>query len=223
MKLTKLTLCAVVAGAMAFAASTASAFPLTVKAFSGTANTTAVYGTTPTTTSAKYDKVSYNLKKVLQVITNELALRGTNVPAAYTLMYDPFQHIAYLTNNLGYYVNLSAMGMVYFSFWDIATSFKGTASNGSENDIIDVELEIYNSRPPGSTNPIDIDAWGAGNLTTSINNQGVVKMTVTEKGTGYCRIDASDDGVITGSSFNLSGSGTVTAGQMPYSIFWWND
>jgi hypothetical protein len=222
MKLTKILLATAVVGAMAFAASTASAFPLTVKAFSGTANTTAVYGTTATTTSAKYDKASYNLKKVLQVITNELALRGTNVAAANTLMYDPFLNITYLTNNLGYYVNLSAMNIAQVYFWDIATSFKGTANNGSENDIIDVELWVHHARPPGSTNEIDIDAWGAGNLTTSVNSKGVVKMTVTEKGTGYCQVDASDDGVITGSSFNLNGSGTVTSGQMPYSIYWWN-
>src|ERR1700690_340450 len=123
MKLTKILLATAIVGAMAFAASTASAFPLTVKAFNGTANTTAYYGPTnnPSATSNKIDKVSYNLKKVLTVITNELALRGTNVPAAYTLMYDPFQNVTYLTNNLGYYVNLSAMNMVYFSFWDIAT------------------------------------------------------------------------------------------------------
>src|ERR1700690_1986580 len=176
MKLTKILLATAIVGAMAFAASKASAFPLTLKAFNGTANTTAYYGPTnnPSATSNKIDKVSFNLKKILTVVTNELKLRGSNVPAAYTLMYDPFLNVTYLTNNLGYYAKLNGIVDVYF--WDIATSFKGTANSGSENDVIDAELWVHNAHPPGSATTVDIDAWGAGTLTSSINSKGVVKM-----------------------------------------------
>ena len=46
MKLTKILLCTVVAGAMAFAAKQAAAFPLTLTSESGKVNLTVYYGTT---------------------------------------------------------------------------------------------------------------------------------------------------------------------------------
>ena len=76
MKLTKIILCAAIAGAMAFAANQASAFPLIIKSASGTLTTTANYGTNSATTTAKAVKASYNIKKLLQVVTNQISVRN---------------------------------------------------------------------------------------------------------------------------------------------------
>ncbi|HTY85902.1 MAG TPA: hypothetical protein VMB80_00435, partial [Candidatus Acidoferrum sp.] len=63
MKLTKVLLCAAVAGAMAFGAGKASAFPLDLKSLSATITVTTNYSTL--SSPAKYLKKSVSLKQVL--------------------------------------------------------------------------------------------------------------------------------------------------------------
>src|SRR5487761_2502512 len=101
MKLTKIVLCAAIAGVMTLAASKVAAFPLTLTSASGTLNTTAYYGSTSSTTSNKITTASYNLKKLFMVITNQIALNSpTNpLPKDYDLVYDPYTMITYLTND----------------------------------------------------------------------------------------------------------------------------
>ena len=219
MKLTKIILCAAIAGAMAFAANQASAFPLTIKSASGKLITTANYGTNSATTTAKASKVSYNLKKMLQVVTNQIWLNTSNAtPLAYSLVYDPYTGITYLTNNIGYYHNLS--GIAYVSIYDIATTFKGNANGGSENDTIGVELDIYGYGPDGLY--YEAEAYGTGSLTASLNNQGVTKMTISLKnGSGYAEFESSDDGNVQGGSFSATGSGVAPVGGIPFSIWWY--
>jgi len=227
MKMTKILLCAVVVGAMAFTAKQASAFPLALKTESGTMNLTGTYGPLgdPSLTSNKIAKVSYNLKKVLACITNELQLRGTNstTPLNYTFMYDPYTQICFLTNADGYFVNLTSSNIATVFLDDVVTSFKGSGNGGSEKDLINVELWIHNVRPPQSEISVQFDAFGPGTISASENgNTGIAKMTITEKGIGFTDFNNSDEGIITGSTFTFTGTGTPGENQLPFSIYWWN-
>ena len=219
MKLTKIMLCAAIAGAMTLAASKVSAFPLMLSSDSGQLNTTAYYGTTSATTTNKITKVSYNLKTLFVIITNQVALNSTNpVPKAYSLMYDPYTKVVYLTNNVGYFYNLS--NIVTVSIYDIATAFNGTANGGSENDVIGVELDVFGHGPDGLY--YEAESYGTGTLTTSLGSTGVAKMTISLKnGSGYAEFQTSDDGNVKKGKFSFSGSGIAPVGGLPYSVWWW--
>jgi len=229
MKPTKILMGAVACGVMILATNIASAFPLKLTSENGTMNITGYYGPTndPTITSNKIASGSYNLKKVLMCITNEIQLRGSSTPLAYNLMYDPYLDICYLTNAGWSYVlstqDFSTNDIAHVFLSDVVTSFSGNAS-GSESDRLTVELWVHNVRPPGNTYTAEFDAIGGGTLTESENKTtGVAKMTISEKGNGYAALNNSDEGVLTTSSFSFTGSGTVAAGQLPFSIYWWNN
>ena len=226
MKLTKILVCTALAGAMAFAATKASAFPLTLTADSGTMNLTVFYGPTnnPTITSNKIAKTTYNLKSVFACITNEIHLRGSTTPLAYSLKWDPDTGSTFLTNSTGYFYDLSGSNIAVVNIGDIVTSFKGSANltSGTESDVINVEFRVV-ARPPGdAVNPTTFDAFGGGTLSASLTKTNIAKMTISGKGGGFAAQKGSDDGVITGSSFSFTGTGTAGIGLLPFSIYWFN-
>lgn len=211
---------------MAFAASQASAFPLTLTADSGTMNITAFYGPTnnPFITSNTIAKTTYNLKSVFVCITNEIRLEGSTPPLAYSLQWDPYTGNTYLTNSAGYFFDLSGSNIAVVGIGDIVTSFKGAANltSGTESDVINVEFTVR-ARPPGDAiNYTVFDAFGGGTLSASLTKTNIAKMTISEKGGGRVAQKGSDDGVITGSSFSFTGTGTAGIGLLPFSIYWYN-
>jgi len=228
MKLTKTLICAAVAGAMAFAASKASAFPLYLQSISGTVTVTTNYSTIasnglPIVAQTKYLTKSFNLKSIYSFVTNVVYQNtGTNVPAKSQIAWDPYTGNVFLTNSSGYYQSLS--GIVYMTIEDIATSFKGTAAGtnsvtGSESDVITdyMYVEGYDSHDLY----FDIyQDYGTGVLTYSVNGKtGIGKMTVVTKGGESGEYLSSNDGV---SNFTAVWSGTGKPQWVgPYSTWWY--
>jgi len=222
MKPTEILMCAMAVGAMTFAASKASAFPLTLKSLSGTITSTAIAGTS--TTATKY---SVNLKKLMLVVSNQVVLNGgLPPPANATIVVDPYQYDSvnvsfqvYLTNSSGYFYSLSSNDIAAFNIYDIATTIK--SNGGSENDTINVELDIFGAGPDGSYDEFDV--FGSGKLSASTNGKtGIVKMTISLKnGAGLGVYQDSDDGVSSG-GFNLQGSGIPPVAG-PYSTWWYDN
>jgi hypothetical protein len=222
MKPTKILICAMAVGVMTFAASKASAFPLTLKSLSGTITSTAIAGTSTTAT-----KSSVNLKKLMLVVSNEVVLNGGPTPPANaTIVVDPYQYDSvnvsfqvYLTNSSGYFYSLSSNNVAFFNIYDIATTIK--SNGGSEKDTINVELDIFGIGPDGLY--YEFDVFGNGKLSASTNGKtGIVKMTISlGKGAGYGVYQDSDDGV-SGGGVNLQGSGIPPITE-PYSTFWYNN
>jgi len=210
---------------MAFAATKASAFPLTLTADSGTMNLTAFYGPTnnPTITSNKIAKTTYNLKSVFACITNEIRLQGSTPPLTYSLKWDPYTGSTFLTNSAGYFFDLSGSNIAVVNIGDIASSFKGGANltSGTESDVLNIEFRV-SARPLGNTNYTTFDAFGGGTLSASLTKTNIAKMTISGKGGGFAAQKGSDDGVITGSSFSFTGTGTAGIGLLPFSIYWFN-
>jgi len=221
MKPTQFLMCALALGAMTFAASKTSAFPLTLKSLSGTITSTAVAGTSTTAT-----KSSIVLKKLMLVVSNEVVLAGgPPPPAKATIVVDTYQYDSvnvrfqvYLTNSTGYFYSLSSNNMAYFNITDMATTIK---SNGSESDSILAELDMFGNALDGSY--FEFDVIGNAKLSASTNSKtGVTSTTISlANGTGYGAYESSDDGVSAG-GFNLQGSGIpLVAG--PYSTWWYNN
>jgi len=220
MKLTKVLLCAAVAGAMAFGAGKASAFPLDLKSLSATITVTTNYSTL--SSPAKYLKKSVSLKQVLMMVTNTVRYyTGTNPPQGVRIAWDPYgSYYPYLTNSLGYYHSLSGIAYAYVE--DIATSFKGNGgSGGSESDVIVFYLDIYGYDL--NTNYWEIyQDYGTGTLKASASSSGTTTMTISSKGGGYGEILNSDDGVSSGNA-TFKGTGQPLSGQIPYSVWYWAD
>lgn len=225
MKLTKILLIATVAGAIAFAASKASAFPLYLKSLSGTVTVTTNYSTiesnnVPIVDSAKYTVDRFSLKDLYTFITNRVYLNtGTNVPPKTQIAWDPYvSSYPYLTNSsTGYYQSLSSM--MYMEIEDIATSFKGgNGSGGSESDVITDYLDLYGDDLSGLYFEIYQDD-GTGTLTYSVNKAGIGKMTIKTKGGEYGAYLDSDDGVSYCTAV-WSGSGTPQWSG-PFSTWWY--
>jgi hypothetical protein len=224
MKPTKILMCAMAVGAMTFAASKASAFPLTLKSLSGTITSTAIAGTSTTAT-----KSSVNLKKLMLVVSNEVVLNGGPTPPANaTIVVDPYQYDSvnvsfqvYLTNSSGYFYSLSSNNVAFFNIYDIATTFKSNGNGGSENDTICVELDIFGTGPDGLY--CEFDVFGSAKLSASTNGKtGIDKMTVSLKnGGGLGVYQDSDDGVSSG-GFNLQGPGIPPVAG-PYSTWWYDN
>ena len=216
MKVTKTMLGVAVAGALAFAASNSSAFPMKLTSVSGTLTVTSNYNALVGATSAKATTVSFNLKRVMTIITNQVFLNtGTNPPAGSYVAVDPYSLKTYLTNSAGYYKSLS--GIVYVTVNDIATVFKGNANGGTEKDVVNAEIDIYGHGPDGFFYEAEIIGQG----TISINaNRNTSTATCSISGVGYGEFEGSDDGVAKG-SFTLSGSGTPEWSG-PYSVYWYN-
>ena len=222
MKLTTMVSGMVVTGTiMMFAALNASAFPLKLNSVSGVMNTTAHYGTNIDSTSSKITKVSFNQKTLFLIISNQVALNSTNpVPKVFDLMFDPYTGVTFLTNNLGYYYNLS--GIADVNIYEIATSFKGNANNGSENDVIGIELNIRGYGSDGLYYQAEI--YGTGKLSANLKSNGTAKMNLSaNNGSGYAEYKSSDSGVVSSGKFSFSGTGSASSTVMPYSIWWWND
>jgi len=208
----------VVAGAMIFAVGKASAFPLKLMSVSGTLSVTPSYDAITNVNKAKITTASFNLKKLMTVITNQVFLySGTNPPAGSYVVYDPYLFRAYLTNKTGYYYNLS--DIVDVGIEDIATSFSGNDKGGTENDKCTVYIDIYGHGPDGKFYEADI--YCLGSITASYKaSTDTAHVSISAGGLGYGEYQTSDDGVAKG-SFSLKGSGTPPAGGIPYSIWWW--
>lgn len=224
MKLTKTLLIASVMGAMAFAASQASAFPLYLKSCSGTISATPSYSAIINTNKAKYTTQSFNLKKIMVLVSNTVVVAGfTAPPKDAQIVFDPYYDKTYLTNSSGYYQNLSYSGLngegyceMYIE--DMATSFKTSGSNsGSESDKVIVEFYVRGIAPDGGIYYAGAD-YGAGSLKYSGNDKGV-KMTISAKGADYGEIGTSWDGVST-TSISFSGSSAQPEWSGPYSLWW---
>ena len=218
MKLTNILLSAMVAGAMAFAANKASAFPLKLTSLSGTFTVTPSYSAIADTNKATATKKSFNLKEVMTVITNQVFLNtGTNPPAGSYVVYDPYLGSTYLTNSDGYYQSLS--GIVYVDVYYIATTFNANNSGGgSESDTCIADFEAYGYGPDGLYYEVEMD-YSLGSIKASYNgNTGVAKMTISGKGAYYGEYQGSSEGVASG-KFSLSGTGTPEWSG-PFSVYW---
>jgi hypothetical protein len=218
MKLTNILLSATVAGAMAFAASKASAFPLKLTSLSGTFTVTSNYTAIASTNKATAIKKSFNLKNVMTVITNQVFLNsGTNPPTGSYVVYDPYLSKTYLTNSDGYYYNLS--GIVYVDVYYIATTFNGNnGGGGSENDTCIAEFEAYGYGPDGLYYEVEMDE-SLGSIKVNYNgNTGIAKMTISGKGAYYGEYQNTDEGVASG-KFTLTGTGTPEW-EGPFSVYW---
>jgi hypothetical protein len=233
MKTSKILLCSVLAGMIAFAAGNASArseimtsMPLKLMSVSGTAYTTANYDGTKTTTP--YNQMSFNTKNVMDLIAGIIKERtGKVVPKDVELIYDPILDSTYLTNKFGYYYDTGNFAYVYF--YDIATSYRGTFYNGSENDIVGVEFDVYGYNTDGLYYEFEI--YGTGNLTASftgnmaalLTKSAATRMNLTLKnGTGYAEYQSSDSGMVGDGQLTFSGMGAVPSYAFPFSAYWWN-
>ena len=217
MKLTKILFCAAVAAAMIFAAGKASAFPLKLTSLSGSLTVTPSYSALANTNKTKATKVSFTLKDVMMVITNQVFL-NTEVtpPAGSYVVYDPFLFITYLTNSSGYSHSLS--GIVNITTEDIATKFSGTETSGTETDTTIEFLDIYGNGPDGLFYEFEVYGLGSIKFTEKTNVADKDTMTISGSGADYGAYKGSDDGVSKG-SFKLKGTGSAEWSG-PYSIFW---
>jgi lipopolysaccharide export system protein LptA len=190
---------------------------LKLTSVSGTFTVTPSYSAITDSSSAKATKASFNLKKVMVVITNQVFLNsGTNPPAGSYVVYDPYLFTTYLTNSDGYYYDLSGIVAIYIE--DIATTFKGNGTGGSETDVTIADLDVYGQGPDGLNYEVGI--YGLGSIKVSYKTD---KATVTISGSGADEgeYQSSDYGITKG-SFTLKGSGTPEWSG-PYSIYWETD
>ena len=159
------------------------------------------------------------------VITNQLRINNaanTNfaLPKAYDLAWDPYTGETFLTNNLGIHINLS--GIVYVYAYDTATTFKGDANGGSENDISGLELYVYGIAPDGKY--YEADAYGTGKITAKLDSKGKTTMSFSlSNGGGYAEYKSSYDGCVSGGAFKFSGSGVAPTNGIPFSVWSWNN
>lgn len=221
MKLTKTVICAAVAGAMAFAASKASATPLYLKSISGVVTVTPDYSALSSADSAKPTSKRFNLKQIMPFASNRVfAATGTIVPAGSKIAWDPYVSFeCFFTNSSGFHTNISGFEARII---EIATSFKGNSSGGGiEKDTIVIGLWISGDDANGQFFKISQD-YGTGTLTASLNgNTGVGTTTIKSKGGGYGSYLDSDDGV-SYSTAVWSGKGIPQWGAMPFSVWWWD-
>lgn len=222
MKLTKILLCAAVAGAMTLAAGKVSAIPLELTSLTGTISATPSYSAISNTNKAHYITETIDMKKIMLIVSNQVAIdnHGTNlVPKDAKIIYDPYRSRTYLTNSLGYYQNLS--GIAYFNIRDIATSFKGSVSaDGAESDKIVLYVDIYGYGPDGLYYEFELRS-SVGMLSYNITGGGTkVNMSITATGSGYGELKGSDEGVATGKVV-LAGKGTPEFSG-PFSLWWWD-
>jgi len=212
MKLTRTLLCAA-AITIAFTASRASAFSLTLKSISGRVTTTAYYGTNAATTATNYSVRRFVMKDLMRLITNtvktvapDVALPpklvlavdlfdtnlvtytavGSNILGTYTNTYFLNTQNVYLTNSEGFYFGLtgSNQDLASFSIGNIATRFRGDfAGNSSEKDVILGSLYFRNLLDQDGT-LYELVISGAGVLEVKQNQKGAATMTMSVSGTG---------------------------------------
>jgi hypothetical protein len=221
MKLTKILLCAAMAGAMAAAANKASAFPLKLTSLSGTLTVTTNYSALSGAEKATVLKKSFTLKNVLTVITNTVFINsGTTPPSGSYVAYEPFTGTTYLTNNNGYFYDLGTNEIAEIGEDDIATGFKTSNTTETESDVTTAYLDVEGTGPDGLEYEIDI--YGKGSIAATVTRKtGKATATISGSGTDFGRYQGSSDGVAEG-SFELKGTG-IPEWEGPYSVYWWNN
>jgi len=232
MKITKVLICAAVAGAMAFAASNASAFPLKLTSISGTISATTNYNFllyTNTTGATKAITKAVTMKQILLLVSNVVTVYNANnsitnpVPKDAYIAWDPINgsNYGYLTNSAGYFEDLSGPSCCYFYVEYVATTFKGNSvtGNGTENDKIVFYADIWGDGPDGLYYEFYND-YGTGTLNYVVTAGGAKgSMTIVSKGGGYGSLEGSDEGV---SSGKLVFTGKATPDfSGPYSLWWY--
>jgi hypothetical protein len=162
MKLTKILLCAAIAGAMAFAAGKASSAPAQYLPspkvnISGTITYTTVITTNGAVAKGTLKTVSFNTKSLIDLLnasptfrsalTNEFGSVSSNqVPAASYFIFDIYDQELIITNKNGFAFNLyDNISVVNFGFLDIdnnvligSFSINTNTSAGSESDVTGV-------------------------------------------------------------------------------------
>lgn len=227
MKFTPTLLSATIAGVLTLGAIDAAAFPLYLTSLNGRITCTANYGPYSTNldnvdlTSNKVTRASVNLKKMMIVVSNQVyrtTAGGTVVPTDAKIVYDPYVNQTYLTNSSGFSYSLSGIARVEID--EIATSFRGNNSGGSENDTILVWIDIYGYGPDDLY--YEFEVYGQGKLVFTLNGKTQMgKMRISlSNGSDYGEYQSSDSGVTRG-GFKMKGAGEPEwAG--PYSIYWWD-
>jgi hypothetical protein len=217
MKFLKPALFAVVLGAVTLAAGKVSAFPLYLTSFNGTISCTRSYSAIQNTNVAKISKVAFTLKNVMTVVSNQVYLNTVSpVPANVKIAYDPYRDVTFLTNATGFYYNLD--GIVITKIDDLATSFKGTNTGGSESDVALVSLDVVGHGTDGSLFEAKISGQGSLNYSISGINPGKMSLSLSGGG-GYGELQNSDDGVTKG-GFTFSGTGNPEW-STAFSLWWY--
>lgn len=204
-------------------ASEASAFPLALKSCNGIITATPSYNAITNVDKTKYDRVSFNLKRVMQAVTNTVVQLGYAMPPkdAY-IAYDPYINKTYLTNNSGYYQSLSRSGLgnqgyyVTMNLEDMATSFKSNNNGVSEKDTAATYFAFKVIGLDGGDYYAAAN-YGIGTLKYNKNSKKV-SMTITGSGPDYGEIDSSYDGT-SSLKFKFQGSAAQAEWSGPF-WFW---
>lgn len=232
MKSMRALLPAAVAIMTIFVAGNASAFPLTLKVLTEKLTTTAYYGTNAATTTNNYTMRTFNLKSLMYLITNTVAslAPGIALPHEVKLAVDLYEtngitsflaRNVYLTNDEGFYFNLSASNLASFDVDSVVTKFKDNASGGgSEHDVVQIHLLIIGVHDQ-NFGIYEFEIGGLGTLNVNFRPDGMASMVLAVNGTGFGFDGTNGAGVCSG-GFVLSGSGVVPANGQPYSVYWWN-
>ena len=241
MKMTKILVCAAVAGAMAFAAGKASAagpiFPLVKLNLSGTitgsAGTTNDNGTV--TKGSPFQKYSFNTQKLIDLfnasptfqkaLTNQFnSVTSNAVPEGSYIVWDIWNEELIITNKNGFSFTLdSNKSGDDFGYLDFYTDYLiGTFTRndktgaGHEQDLTGVYIQLYDY------NGNEIEIYGAATLNWSYSamSVGSQKTTVSVSMSGK-----NEYGELKGNqaapTFSASGSGTATdpVGQNPFYLW----
>jgi hypothetical protein len=230
MKITKLLLCATVAGAMAFAASKVSAFPLKLAAITGTISATPNYSPLYSTNKTQYITAAVTMQQIMLIVSNTVTTYNhansiTNpVPKDAYIAWDPAygSDYGYLTNSSGYFEDLNGPDVCYFYVEYIATSFNGNSVSGNftESDKIVFYADIYGYGPDGLYYEFYND-YGTGVLTYAVTQGGSKgTMTIYSEGGGYGALKSSDEGESDGKLL-FTGTGTPSFSG-PYSLWYYD-
>lgn len=222
MRLIQTITCAAVAGAVAFTASKASAFPLYLKSLSGTITYTTNYDAITNVDSAKYLTKRINLKTLMTLISDTVVLNGYAAPPKDAqIAFNPYtgNDVCYLTNSTGYYQQLNGVryGSCEAVIDHIATSFKAGKNSGNEKDTI--QFDFFVQAYDANTNQYYFEVYGPGKLKYSGNSKKV-SMQISAKGGGYGEVAGSDDGVSNG-KVKFSGTAAQPEWSGPFSTYWW--
>jgi len=232
MKLTKILLSAAVAGAMAFAASNASAvttFPMVKLSLSGSLTFSTETATTNGTAikSSSLKTVSFNSQKLIDrlnasptfvaALTNQFSSTLSNsVPKGSYFVWDFYNEELIITNKNGFSFTLdsnkSGDDFGYLDYFDDyltgTWSKNGTTDAGSEDDLIGVYFYFNDN------NGAEIESYGQATLhwTYAPMTAGSQKTTLSASmsGDGYYATANNSNNNEAASTFHASGSGTAT-------------
>jgi hypothetical protein len=244
MKLTKILFSAAVAGAMAFAASKASAvvttFPMVKLSLSGTLTASAETATTNGTAikSSPFKTVSFNSQKLIDrlnasptfqnALTNQFGSTTSNqVPAGSYFVWDFYNDYLIITNKNGFSFNLDSnlsdddFGYLdYFDDYLTGTwSKNSTTDAGSEDDLIGVYFYFNDN------NGVEIESYGQATLhwtyAAMVGAAQKTTLSASISGDGYYAQVNNSNNDEAASTFHASGSGTATdpVGQNPFYVW----